>query len=80
MNSKVVCGTKEKNYKPLPKDFNKKKLNISFGVVNNPILSEIQNLGRRQCLAKEEWPDFENINAWMITATRSELSLRGIIY
>ena len=68
MNATVVCGTKENTYKPLSKDFNKKKLNISFGVVNNPILSEIQNLGRRQCLSKEEWPTFDNINAWMITA------------
>ncbi len=55
-------------FKPLPKDFNLKKFSINFGVVNNPNLIEIQNLGRRQCLGKDEWPQIENINAWMITA------------
>lgn len=68
MNPKLVCSPKETVYKPLPKDFNKKKNAVSFGVVNNPVLAEIQNLGRRQCLGKKEWPDISQINAWMITA------------
>lgn len=68
MNPKLVCSPKETVYKPLPKDFNKKKNAASFGAVNNPILAEIQNLGRKQCLGKKEWPDVSQINAWMITA------------
>lgn len=68
MNPKPVCSPKETVYKPLPKDFNKKKSPVSFGAVNNPVLAEIQNLGRKQCLGKEEWPHITEINAWMITA------------
>ena len=52
----------------LNNDFNKKKNFVSFGAVNNPILAEIQNLGRRQCLSKQEWPLLQNLNVWMITA------------
>lgn len=55
-------------YKPLPKGFNKKKFSISYSVVNNPSLSEIQNLSKKQCLGKNEWPAIDKINAWMITA------------
>ncbi len=55
-------------FKPLPKDFNLKKFSLTFSVVNNPALAEIQNLGRRQCLGKHEWPQIDKINAWMITA------------
>lgn len=68
MNAKIVCTPKESGYKPLPKDFNKKKNFMAFGAVNNPILAEIQNLGRTQCLGKNDWPEISNINAWMITA------------
>jgi len=67
MNTPHIGSNKQAVFKPLPKGFNKKNI-ISFGVVNNPILSEIQNLGRRQCLGKQEWPRLDNINAWMITA------------
>lgn len=67
MNIQHVGSNKQTVFKPLPKGFNKKNV-ISFGVVNNPILSEIQNLGRRQCLGKHEWPHINDINAWMITA------------
>ena len=55
-------------FKPLPKNFNFKKFSLTFSVVNNPVLTEIQNLGRKQCLNKGEWPLSENITAWMITA------------
>ena len=68
MNIPQIGSNKNAVYRPLPKDFNKKKSIVSFGVVNNPILSEIQNLGRGQCLSKKEWPHLEQINAWMITA------------
>ena len=68
MNSVFGSNVTDTTFKPLAKDFNLKKFFINYGVVNNPNLSEIQNLGRKQCLGKEEWPQIENINAWMITA------------
>lgn len=68
MNSVSAPKASDSIFKPLPKDFNLKKFSVNYGVVNNPRLLEIQNLGRRQCLGKEEWPQIENINAWMITA------------
>lgn len=55
-------------FKPLPKNFNLKKFSIAFSVVNKPNLAEIQNLGRRQCLGKNDWPQIDKINAWMMTA------------
>ena len=56
--------------KPLPKGFNKKKLaqNLSYPVTNNESLLEIQNLGKNQCLSKNDWPSISHINAWMISA------------
>lgn len=68
MNSVPAAKAPDSNFKPLPKDFNLKKFSVNYGVVNNPNLIEIQNLGRRQCLGKDEWPQLEQINAWMITA------------
>lgn len=58
-------------FKPLPNDFNKKKNIVSYSVVNNPNLCEIQNAGRLQCLGKKGWPEIENINGWMISAETS---------
>ena len=54
--------------KPLPKNFNKKKFHITYNVVTNPHLLEIQNLARKQCLGKNPWPEIDKINAWMISA------------
>lgn len=54
--------------KPLPKGFNKKKFSVTYNVVNNPNLSEIQNLAKKQCLGKNEWPVIDKINAWMISS------------
>lgn len=55
-------------YKPLPKGFNKKKFSVTYNVVNNTNLSEIQNLSKKQCLGKNEWPAIDKVNAWMISA------------
>jgi len=54
--------------KTLPDNFNKKKIPATFPIANNPVLQEIQNLGRKQCLNKHEWPHLETINGWMISA------------
>lgn len=54
----------------LPKDFNKKKINInvSYSTTTNPNLQEIQNLSKIQCFGKKPWPEINKINAWMISA------------
>lgn len=56
------------NYKPLPKGFNKKKFVLSYGVVTNPNLLEIQNLSKKQCLGKRVWPEIDKIKSWMVSA------------
>ncbi len=58
------------NSKMLPKDFNKKKvnLNIAYATTSNPNLQEIQNLSRIQCFGKKNWPEIHKVNAWMISA------------
>ncbi|MBR1649370.1 MAG: glycogen/starch synthase [Alphaproteobacteria bacterium] len=68
MNSDTAAGLKDILCKTLPKDFNKKKNFVSFGAVNNPLLSEIQSLGRKQCLGRQEWHQIDKIKAWMISA------------
>lgn len=68
MNATAVNNDVQSLLKPLPKAFNKKKFALSYGVVNNQVLSEIQNLAKKQCLGKNPWPEINNINSWMITA------------
>lgn len=68
MNASAVNVDTVSQLKPLPKNFNKKKFVLSYNVVNNPNLSEIQNLGKKQCLAKTEWPQIDKIQSWMISA------------
>ena len=54
--------------KPLPKGFNKKKFTLTYNVVSNPNLLEIQNLSKKQCLGKNFWPEIDKIHAWMISS------------
>ena len=68
MNANAVNFDIQNMLKPLSRAFNKKKLVLSYGVVNNPILSEIQNLSKKQCLGKSPWPEINKINSWMISA------------
>lgn len=68
MNANAVNFDIQNQLKPLSKAFNKKKLVLSYGVVNDPILSEIQNLSKKQCMGKSAWPEIEKINSWMISA------------
>lgn len=63
--------TSEISKKFLPENFNKKKMPATFAAVNSPVLQEIQNLGRRQCLNKHEWPHIDKIYGWMISAETS---------
>ena len=57
MNANAVNFDVQNQLRPLPKAFNKKKFVLSYNVVNNPILSEIQNLSKKQCLAKNQFMD-----------------------
>lgn len=68
MNANAVNFDVQNQLRPLPKAFNKKKFVLSYNVVNNPILSEIQNLSKKQCLGKSPWPEIQKINSWMISA------------
>lgn len=68
MNANAVNFDAQNQLRPLPKAFNKKKFVLSYNVVNNPILSEIQNLSKKQCLGKNPWPEIQKINSWMISA------------
>ena len=54
--------------KMVPKNFNKKKFALSYAVVNNKNLLEIQSLSKTQCLRRQEWPEIKKINSWMISA------------
>ena len=62
MNANAVNFDVQNQLRPLPKAFNKKKFVLSYNVVNNPILSEIQNLSKKQCLGKNPWPEIQKIN------------------
>lgn len=68
MNANAVNFDVQNQLRPLPKAFNTKKFVLSYNVVNNPILSEIQNLSKKQCLGKNPWPEIQKINSWMISA------------
>lgn len=68
MNANAVNFDVQNQLRPLPKAFNKKKFVLSYNVVNNPILSEIQNFSKKQCLGKNPWPEIQKINSWMISA------------
>ena len=54
--------------KMMPKGFNKKKFSVSYPVVNNKNLLEIQNYSKKQCLGKVIWPNISKVNGWMISA------------
>lgn len=58
----------QSSYKMMPKGFNKKKFIISYPVVNNKNLLDIQNYSKKQCLGKEVWPSIDKVNGWMISA------------
>lgn len=61
----------------LPDDFNKSKFSISYPSVNSPLLKEIQNLSKSQCLGKEPWPNIEKVNAWMLSAETATFMKSG---
>ena len=69
MNAAIPLNADQKtNTKPLPKGFNKKKFTLTYNVVSNPNLLEIQNLSKKQCLGKNLWPEIDKVRAWMISS------------
>ncbi len=77
MNANAVIFDMQNQFKPLPKAFNKKKFLLSYGVVNDPFLSEIQNFSKKQCLGRDSWPEIKNVNAWMISAETAHFMKMG---
>lgn len=63
-----VRTLRDKNFLYLPNGFNKHKFSINYGVPQNEILNQMQNMAKRQCTDNKEWPAVETINAWMISA------------
>ena len=65
----VFSGTGSKNiFGLLPTNFNRKKFSIVYGVPHNELLYQMQNMARRQCMSNKLWPQFEELDAWMISA------------
>src|SRR5574344_1591582 len=63
-----ISEKKDKTFSFLASDFNKKKFSVTYGISNDPILNQIQNMARRQCTNNKDWPLIDKIKAWMITA------------
>lgn len=68
MNTVSTSAEMQPLLKMMPKGFNKKKFSVSYPVVNNKNLLDIQNYSKKQCLGKDVWPTIEKVNGWMISA------------
>lgn len=68
MTPASTASDEQSLFKMLPKGFNKKKFSLSYQVVNNKNLQEIQNYSKKQCLGKEPWPEISKVRGWMISA------------
>ncbi|MCI7420178.1 MAG: glycogen/starch synthase, partial [Alphaproteobacteria bacterium] len=61
-------GSAKNKFSFLPTNFNKHKFSINYGTPHNPLLRQMQNMGKKQCLTDKCWPESSQIHAWMITA------------
>ena len=52
----------------LANNFNLKKNYNIFQKTNEILNTEIQNFAKYQCLNRNEWPQIDNVNAWMLSA------------
>ncbi len=52
----------------LASNFNLKKNYNIFQKTNEILNTEIQNFAKYQCLNRNEWPQIDNVNAWMLSA------------
>lgn len=48
--------------------FNKKKMPCSFACTKNPIYLKIQSAGKLECLGKKQWPEINQVEAWLLSA------------
>lgn len=79
MNSFFLYNGAPENFEPLPKDFNKKKLNFSYPATSNKNILKIRSLSEEQCLGKNIWPEIDIVNSWMISAeTRTFMKWGGL--
>ncbi|MFV0625903.1 MAG: glycogen/starch synthase [Alphaproteobacteria bacterium] len=63
----------------LPDDFNKTKFSISYSVPTSPLIKEIQDYSKKQCLGKDFWPEIEKVDAWMVSAeTATFMKIGGL--
>ena len=58
----------EDDCKMLSDNFNRKKLPLHYSTPHTQRVKELQNLGKQQCLGKNDWSVFEKVQAWMISA------------
>ena len=52
----------------LAQNFNSKKNYNVFQNTNDQHCLDIQNMAKYQCLNRNEWPQIDNIDAWMLSA------------
>lgn len=57
--------------------FNKKKAFNVFQPVRTPWQAALQNVGKIQCLGKKEWPQINEICAWMLSAETATFMKSG---
>lgn len=74
-------GTEEifvmSSFKMLSKGFNHKKVAQRFFLPTTNINHEIQQLARTQCNGKENWPQSNPLNGWMVTAETATFMKMG---
>ncbi|MDD4555989.1 MAG: glycogen/starch synthase [Alphaproteobacteria bacterium] len=66
----------------LPESFNKTKFTVSYSVPASPLIKELQDFSRKQCLSKDVWPEIFKVEAWMVsaeTATFMKIGGLGVI-
>lgn len=68
MNMKFENVREELSVGFLKKGFNNKRLLSSFSKVRYPDLEAVRNVAKTECLGLKEWPQIDEINAWVFSA------------
>ena len=63
-----------KTFAFLPTNFNKKKFSLNYAVPNDPILQQMQNMAKQQCLTNKFWSENYILNN-TITAAQAKVLL-----
>ena len=69
-----VEALKMSDFKMLMPDFNRKKKAPHYWLPKTPRIKQMQNLGKVQCHGLIEWPEIEELKAWMISAETAQFS------